>query len=46
MSNNVIEVSECEAELLSIINDILSGRGEYYLERRSENYLTLVARRI
>lgn len=43
MSNNVIEVSECESELLSIINDILSGRGEYYLERRSENYLTLVA---
>lgn len=42
MSSNVIEVNEYEAEAITIISELLSGRGSFHLERRSENYLTLV----
>lgn len=43
MSNYALEVSECESKALSIISEILSGKGEFRLERRSESYLTLIA---
>ena len=45
MINNMIEVSNYEAEALSIISEILAGHGTFRIERRSENYLTLFAGR-
>lgn len=45
MTNNMIEVSDYEAEALSIISEILAKHGTFRIERRSENYLTLIAGR-